>query len=142
MNLAAISFVISFLIAAFLSGENRHSRCFTGLEPSLISILCSANSLGTPDISAGFQAKISLLSRRKSVSASSYFAERWALMVVVLEGSPVPRSIYLMSASFGGARMLGFLAGISSSSRFISAAIVAISFLPLAACALAAIWIA
>ena len=76
MNPAAISFVISFLIAAFLSGENRRSRCFTGLEFSLTSILCSANSLGTPGMSAGFQAKISLLSRRKLVSASSYFAER------------------------------------------------------------------
>ena len=65
MNLAAISFVISFLIAAFLSGENRHSRCFTGLESSLISILCSANSLGTPGMLADFQAKISLLSRKK-----------------------------------------------------------------------------
>ena len=102
MNSATISFMISFLIAAFLSSENRRSRCFTGSEPSLISILCSANSLGTPDMSVGFQAKISLLSRRKLVSASSYFAERWALMVVVLEGSPVPRSICLTSASFGG----------------------------------------
>ena len=63
-------------------------------------------------------------------------------MVAVMEGSPVPRSICLTSASFGGARMLGFLAGISSSSGLISAAIVAISFLKLAACALAAIWIA
>ena len=141
MNPAAISFVISFLIAAFLSGENRRSRCFTGLEPSLISILCSANPLGTPGMSAGFQAKISLLSQRKLVSASSYFAERWALMVAVLEGSPVPRSICLTSASFGGARMLGFLAGITSSSGLISAATVAISFLPSAAYAFAAIWI-
>ena len=60
-------------------------------------------------------------------------------MATVLEGSPVPRSICLTSASFGGVRMLGFLAGISSSSGLISAAIVAISFLPLAVCALAAI---
>ena len=76
MNPAAISFVISFLIAAFLSGENHRSRCFIGLELLLTSILCSANSLGTPGMSAGFQAKISLLFRRKLVSASSYFAER------------------------------------------------------------------
>ena len=60
-------------------------------------------------------------------------------MVAILEGSPVPRSICLMSASFGGARMLGFLAGISSSFGLISVAIVAISFRPLVACALAAI---
>ena len=82
MNPTANSFVISFLIAAFFSGENHRSRCFTGLVPSLISILCSANSLRTPGMSAGFQAKISLLSLRKLVSASSYFTERWALMVL------------------------------------------------------------
>jgi hypothetical protein len=139
MNPAAINFAISFLIAAFLSGENHCSRCFTGLEPSLTSILCSANSLGTPGMSASFQAKISLLSRRKLASVSSYFAERWALMVTILEGSPAPRSICFMSASFGGARMLGFLVGISSSSGLISAATVAISSLSLAACALAVI---
>jgi hypothetical protein len=102
MNLAAISFAILFLIAAFSSGEKYHSRCFIGLEPSLISILCLANSLGTPDMSVDFQAKISLLSRRKLVSASSYFSERWALMVAVLEGSPMPKSICLIYASFGG----------------------------------------
>ena len=60
-------------------------------------------------------------------------------MVAVLEGSPVPRSICLTSACFGGARMLGFLAGISSSSWLISTAIVAISFLPSFAYALAVI---
>ena len=60
-------------------------------------------------------------------------------MAAVLAGSPVPRSICLTSASFGGARMLGLLAGISSSSWLISAAIVTISFLPSFACALAAI---
>jgi hypothetical protein len=63
-------------------------------------------------------------------------------MVTVLVGSLVPRSIFLTSASFGGARMLGLLAEISSSSGFILAVIVAISSLSLAACALAAIWIA
>jgi hypothetical protein len=61
-------------------------------------------------------------------------------MVAVLEGSPVPRSICIMLASFGVARMLGFLAGISSSFGLIWAATVAISYLPLVACALAAIW--
>ena len=52
MNPAAISFVVSFLIAAFLLGENHRSHCFIGLEPSLTSISCSANSLGTPGMSA------------------------------------------------------------------------------------------
>ena len=63
-------------------------------------------------------------------------------MVAVFEGSPVPRSICLTSASFGGAMMLGLLAGMSSSSWLISAVIVAISFLPSFVCAFAAIWIA
>ena len=63
-------------------------------------------------------------------------------MVAVLEGSPVPRSICLTSASFGGARKLGFLASISSSSGLISAVTVVISFLPSLACAFATIWIA
>jgi hypothetical protein len=53
MNLAAISSVISFLIVAFLSGEKCHNRCFTGLDPSLMSILCSINSFGTPGMSIG-----------------------------------------------------------------------------------------
>ena len=60
-------------------------------------------------------------------------------MVAVLEVSPVPKSICLTSVSFGGASMLGFSAGISSSSGLISIVIVAISFLKSAACALAAI---
>ena len=63
-------------------------------------------------------------------------------MVAIFEGSLVPKSICLTSASFGGARMLGLLAGISSSSWLISTAIVAISFLPSFACAFATIWIA
>jgi hypothetical protein len=57
-------------------------------------------------------------------------------MVAILEGSLVPRSICLTSASFVGARMLGLLARISSSSKFISVATVAISSLQLVACAL------
>jgi uncharacterized membrane protein required for colicin V production len=50
-------------------------------------------------------------------------------------------SIFFKSVSFGGARMQGFLAEIYSASGFIYAAMVAISFLSSAACALAAIWI-
>jgi hypothetical protein len=63
-------------------------------------------------------------------------------MVAVFSGSPVPRSIFFTSASFGGARMQDFIPGISSSSGFICAATVAISFLLSATYALAAIWIA
>jgi hypothetical protein len=64
------------------------------------------------------------------------------LMIAVLEGSPVPRSIYFTSASFEGVRMLGFLARISSPSGLILAAMFAISSLPLDACAFAVIWTA
>ena len=142
MTPAAISFVISFLIVAFLSGENRHSRCFTGLEPSLISILCSANSLGTPGMSVGFQAKISLLSQIKVGEREFLFCREVGADGCCFGGIASARSICLTSASIGGPRMLGFLADISSFSWFISATIVAISFLPLSACALAAIWIA
>ena len=39
-------------------------------------------------------------------------------MVAVLEVSPVPKSICLMSASFGGAMMLGFLADICIVRKF------------------------
>jgi hypothetical protein len=66
---------------------------------------------------AGFQAKISLLSQRKLVSANSYAEERWALMVVVLEGSPVPRSTFMISESLGETKMAGFFAGSSKSSK-------------------------
>ena len=76
---------------------------------------------------------------RRSYIADVFFFGVPGVVLAVLVGSPVPRSICLTSASFGGARMLGFLAGISSSSRLISVAIMAISFLPLAAYALAAI---
>jgi hypothetical protein len=60
-------------------------------------------------------------------------------MVVVLEESPVPRSIFLTSTCFGGTRILGRLARISNSSRLTSSAMVTTSFLSLAACALAVI---
>jgi hypothetical protein len=129
-------------MASFFSGENLHNRCLIGFDPSLTSILCSANSFGTPGMSDGFQAKISLLSRRKLASASSYFSERWALMITVLEGSPGLNSMVLMSASLGGTRMLGCLVGISSSSGLIPSAIVMTSFLSFAACAFFVIWMA
>jgi uncharacterized membrane protein (DUF485 family) len=47
-------------------------------------------------------------------------------MVAVFLESPVPRSIFFTLASFGGAWMQGFLAGISSSFGFICAVTVVI----------------
>jgi len=98
-----------------------------GLELGFKSNLCSANSLETPGISAGFHAKISLFSLRKLVSASSYSLERWALMVAVLEGSPVPRSISMVSVLECGAIISAFFVGISISFRLAYCAWVAIS---------------
>jgi hypothetical protein len=56
---------------------------------------CSIRFLGTPSMSAGFQAKMSQLAQRKLSSASSYFRSRPAPIMVVLLLSPVPRSIVL-----------------------------------------------
>ena len=127
MNLATNNLVISFLIATFLSGENHRRCCLTGFEPGFKSHLCSANFLRTPGISAGFYTKISLFSLRKLVSASSYSLERWALMIAVLEGSPVPRSISMVSVLEGGAMIPAFLVRISMSSGLVCCAILAIS---------------
>ena len=127
MNPTASSLVISFLIAAFLSGENRHRRCLPSFEPGFKSNLCSANSLRTPSISGAFHAKISLFSLRKLVSASSYSLERWALMIAIFEGSPVPRSISMVSILEGGAMIPAFLVGISMSSDLVCCAMLAIS---------------
>ena len=52
MNPAASNFAISFLMASFFFGKNRRNRYLTGFDPSLTSILCSANFLGTPSMSA------------------------------------------------------------------------------------------
>ena len=123
----ANSLVISFLIVAFLSGENRHRHCLTGFELWFKSNLCPANSLGTPGISVGFHKKIFLFSLRKLVSMSSYSLERWALMIAVLEGSPVPKSILMVSILEGGAMIPAFLVRISMSSGLVCYAMLAIS---------------
>ena len=127
MNPTANRLVIFFLIAFFLSGENHRRHCLTGFEPGFKSNLCSANSLGTPGISASFYAKISLFSMRKLVSVSSYSLERLELMIAVLEGSLVPRSISIVSILEGGAMIHAFLVGISMSSGLVCCAMLAIS---------------
>ena len=110
MNPAASNLVNSFLMAAFLSGANHRSFCLMGFEPLLISMVCSANSLGTPGISAGFHAKMSLLSLRKLVSASSYLGSSSELMIAVFSGSPVNKSIFLVLASSAGLKLLALFA--------------------------------
>ena len=78
-------------------------------------------------IKVGFHVKIFLFSLRKLVSASSYSLERWALMIAILEGSPVPRSISMVSVLEGGAMILAFLVRISMSSGLVYCAMLAIS---------------
>ena len=81
------------------------------------SNLCSANFLGTPGMSAGFQAKMSRLSLKKLVSTNSYLGFMSAPIIAVLDGSPVPRSIVLSYNPLGGITSeADFFIGISSSS--------------------------
>jgi hypothetical protein len=63
---------------------------------------CSIRFLGTPGMSAGFQAKMSRLAQRKLMSVSSYFGSRPAPIMVVLLLSPIPRSIALTCTSSEG----------------------------------------
>lgn len=100
MNPIARNLESSYLIAAFLSGANRWSLFLIGLEPDFSSRLCSANSLRTHGMSAGFHAKMSLLSLRKLVSMCSYAWSSSMLIVVVLDGSLMRRSIVFNEVSW------------------------------------------
>src|SRR3954471_21279776 len=84
-------------MARLFSSPKRHRGCFTGLHFGSIFKLCSASSLGTPFMSAGYQAKMSLFSWRNSTSALSYLGSRFIPMAVVLEASPTTSSTGLIS---------------------------------------------
>ena len=101
MNLAARSFANSARMASFFSVENRRRRCFFGFAVLSTSNLCSANFLGTPGLSAGFQAKMTRLCLKKLVSGSSYLGFMLAPIIAVLDGSLVPRSLVLSFTSSG-----------------------------------------
>ena len=58
---------------------------------------CSATSLGMPGMSDGFQAKVSLLARRKSTSACSYLVGSWEPIRTVLVGSASSTATALVS---------------------------------------------
>src|ERR1041385_4593979 len=87
MNPAANSLDISCPIAFLFSEENCRRDSFTGLAFGSSCNLCSANSLGTPGISAGFHAKMSQFSRRKLTSSSSYWGSRSVAMLVYFPSS-------------------------------------------------------
>jgi hypothetical protein len=87
MNPVSKSFRISTLMTSLRSFAKRRNFGLTGLAILLTSRECSASSLGTPSISDGVHANMSALSRRKLVSASSYFSPRLSPMTTVLVAS-------------------------------------------------------
>ena len=87
MKFAANSQVISSPIALRLGSEYRRMACCTGLASLKTSSECSANSLGTPGMSAGTHAKIFQLSRRNSTSALTYATGKLLDTSTVLLGS-------------------------------------------------------
>jgi hypothetical protein len=95
MNPTAKSLQTSTYMACFLSFANRRSFCLIGHEVLLTSSACSASSLGTPAMSDRLHAKMSALSLKKRVSASSYLGSRLALMMTSLDASGRPRQTFL-----------------------------------------------
>ena len=98
MKPAANSLAISSPMALRLSSLKRRSHYWTGLDPGKMRSSCSATSLGMPGISNGFQAKVSLLARRKSMSACSYLAGSWEPIRTVLVGSASSTTTVLVSS--------------------------------------------
>ena len=85
-------------MALRLSSSKRRSHCWMGLDPEKMWSSCSATSLGMPGMSEGFQAKVSMLARRKSTSANSYLADNCAPIRMVLVGSSVSTATGLVSS--------------------------------------------
>jgi hypothetical protein len=77
----------------------------------LTSSLCSASSLGTPGISDGLHAKMSVLSLTKLVSASSYLELRSAPMMTSLDASGRPRQTFLAARLGSKAVLVRFCFG-------------------------------
>src|ERR1041385_7221046 len=84
MNPAVNNLAISCPMAFLFAEENRRRDFFTGLAFGSTCNLCSANSLGTPGISAGFHVKISQFSQRKLTSSSSYWGSKSVTILVYL----------------------------------------------------------
>jgi spore coat protein U-like protein len=87
MKFASSSLLTSTPIASARGSDSRRMDCLTGLESGNTLSACSANSLGTPGMSAGHHAKISQRSRRNSTSALSYAGLRSLAISAVLEAS-------------------------------------------------------
>src|SRR4051812_27337127 len=97
MKPAACSLAISLPIALLLSSEKRLRGCLTGFEPGQMCSLCSASSLGTPDMSCGDHAKMSRFSRRNSTSSLSYLSLSPAPTTTNLVESEGSRATFLLS---------------------------------------------
>jgi hypothetical protein len=102
MKPATSSLASYFLMASCRSAAKRRRYCRFGVALGSTLSECSIRFLGTPGMSAGFQAKMSRLAWRKLTSVSSYFGSRPTLIMVVLLLSPVPRSIALTCTSWDG----------------------------------------
>ena len=117
------SISLSCFNVASASSPKRRRGCFTSLHFGSMFKLCSISSLGTPFMSAGCQAKMSLFSRRNSTSALSYLGSRFVPMAVTLEASPTTSSTGLvsMAALNAGAEseICFFDAGISEASTLL-----------------------
>src|SRR3954463_7889259 len=87
MKSASSSLLTSTLMASARGSDNRRMDCLMGLASGNTLSACSANSLGTPGMSAGHQAKISQRSQRNSTSALSYAGLRSLAISAVLEAS-------------------------------------------------------
>ena len=98
MKPEANSLAISSPMALHLLSSKRRSRCWTGLDPGKMRSSFSATSLGMPDMSDDFQAKVSLLARRKSMSACSYLVGSWEPIRTVFVGSAPSTAIALVSS--------------------------------------------
>src|SRR3954469_9922502 len=96
------------------------SNCLTGRTLGSALSLCSASSLGTPGMSEGFHAKMSLFSRRNSMSAPSYAGLMPVPIVTVWLELPGTSSTVLVCVVASKAEVLppselGFLSMVGSS---------------------------
>src|SRR3954470_4297038 len=85
MKSAASNLLISLPRASARGSDSLRMDFLTGLVSGKTLSACSANSLGTPGMSTGHQAKISQRSRRNSTSAPSYAVLRSLAISAVLE---------------------------------------------------------
>jgi hypothetical protein len=96
------SLASSFLMALRRSSAKQRRCCHLGVALGSMLSEFSISLLGTLGMSAGFQEKMSRLTRKKLTSTYSYFGSRPTPIMVVLLLSPIPRSITLTCTSSDG----------------------------------------